>query len=172
MYMVRVESILDSKVTKEANKYQLKKISFILILFSLIFISIGVLNIANYEKVVGIVLIVIGICYIPLVIGLTKLLQKKIDKTMSVMSSDTKCNYIFTEEDITIDEKKNDEFSCILKAKYSYLYRVVETRDSYLLYISKMQLHAFFKNQIVEGTIEELNDIFKKNLGNEFKSLS
>lgn len=170
--MVRVESIFDSSVTKEANKQQLKKMRLFLVLFSLVFIGIGLFNIAGSEWEVGVVFITLGLLYIPFVLVLTKLFQRKLDKTMSIMSSDTKCDYIFTEEDMTIDEKKGNAFSCIIKAKYSYLYQVVETKDSYLLYISKMQLHAFFKNQIVEGTTEELNLIFKQNLGKKFKSLS
>lgn len=171
--MVRVESKFDSNVTKEANKQQLKKLSFIMIILSLIFILLGFFMILNGEDLsIGITLIVLGILYIPLVILLTKFFQKRLDKSMSIMSSETKCNYLFTDEGITIDENKNDEFSCVIKAKYNYLYKVIETKDSYLLYISKMQLHVFFKNEIVEGTVDELNMIFKNRLGSHFKALA
>lgn len=119
--MVRVESTLDSNVTKEVNKQQLKKLSFIMIIFSLVFILLGFLMISNGgELSIGIIFIVLEILYIPLVIWLTKFFQKRLDKSMSIMSSETKCSYIFTDEEITIDGNKNDEYSCVIKAKYSY----------------------------------------------------
>lgn len=169
--MVKVESKFNDNVVKELFKRSLKKMIFVFIL-SVIIIILGAINFIEENTSLGAFLIIFGIIYIPILVILVKYSLKKTQKTMHVLSNDTISTYVFTEEEISINTTKNDEYQSEVRAKYSFIYRIVETKDSYLLYISYKQAHVFFKSEIVEGNVSELNHIFRMNLGKKFKSIS
>lgn len=173
--MVKVESKFNDNVVKELFKRSLKKMIFVFIL-SVIIIILGAINFIEENTSLGAFLIIFGIIfgiiYIPILVILVKYSLKKTQKTMHVLSNDTISTYVFTEEEISINTTKNDEYQSEVRAKYSFIYRIVETKDSYLLYISYNQAHVFFKSEIVEGNVSELNHIFRMNLGKKFKSIS
>ena len=45
---------------------------------------------------------------------------------------------------------------------------VKETDKNWFLYVSISQVHLLPKDKITEGSVEELNDIFKQKLENKF----
>ena len=90
---------------------------------------------------------------------------------MSVMSADTMETYQFYPDRLVILQRKGDEYESTTNTRYSYLYKVEETRDTYFLQISKMQSHVVRKTDLTQGTIEELNQILASNLGPKFKAL-
>lgn len=169
--MVIVESVLDENVTKALNKVSLKRLSILLIIVSLVFILFGIMNISDDDLYGGIIWIVVGILYIPLVMLLTKLIQKRSNKTMSLISVETKERYQFDNEYIVISQQKGEDFFSETKAKYNYLYKAIESDNEFVLYISNVQAHIVPKNKIVEGTVEELRDILKNNLNDKYKRI-
>lgn len=169
--MVIVESTLDENVTKTLNKVSFKRLSILLIIISLVFILLGIMNILDDDIFGGVIWIVVGILYVPFVILLTKIIQKKSNKTMSLLSVETKERYQFDVEYITIYQQKGEDFYSETKTKYNYLFKAIETEGEFVLYISNVQAHVIPKNKIIEGTIEELREILSNNLKEKYKKL-
>lgn len=88
---------------------------------------------------------------------------------MSILSAQTIETYKFYPDRLVITQTKGDEYEAVTNARYSYLYRVEETRDRYFLKISKTQSHVVNKADLTQGTIEELNELLASNLGIRFK---
>ena len=173
--MVEFKSKFDASKTKALNNHTFKKLKWFFIALSLLLIIVGVIGILLREDeadmISGIVLIVFGVLFAPLVIGLTYIFQRNINKSMSILSDYTDEIYTFDEEFITITQQKGDAYFAQTKASYDYIFKIVEAKDFYFLYISKMQSHVVDKASLTQGSLEELNDYFYKNLGNKFKKL-
>ncbi|MDE6442120.1 MAG: YcxB family protein [Clostridia bacterium] len=177
--MVEFEGKFDESVTKSLNNRTFKKLWWVFVLFSAVFILLGVCGILFREDgedlSYGIFLIAVGVLFTPAVFLLTKILQKRVDKSMSVMSSDTTQTFQFYPDKLVISQVKQRygeeecEYQATTIARYSYLYGAEETRDTYFLRISKMQYHVVNKCDLKQGTIEELNSILSSNLGQRFK---
>lgn len=167
--MVVVKTKFDEQVTNTINKEQLKKLSKLIIFIAIVFALLGVFYIYKGNLIVGITLLVGAIVYFPLVKILTKHFQKKVNKTMSILSSQTEETYTFDSEFIQIEQVKGEEYSAVVKTKYSYLYQIIENKDNFLLYISKLQMHVIPKDRIVEGSVSELQSIFSENLKNKYQ---
>ncbi|MCM1533022.1 MAG: YcxB family protein [Corallococcus sp.] len=169
--MIKFESKFNAERTKQLNAFQMKKIWWVYLLCSLIFAAIGVIELFDKEEGVlafAIFMIAFGVLFTPLCMLLTKLIQKNINKSMSIMSDETVQFYTFEEDRFTIRDSKGDDYSAEVCAKYSYFYKVVSTRDTYLLYLSSQQCHVLPKNSIVEGTLDELDAIFRRQLQGKF----
>lgn len=172
--MIEFVGKFDSSVTKSLNNRQFKKFWWLFVVFSALFVFIGVSGLLfpedESDKIFGIVMIVVGVLFTPLCLLFTKLLQKNIDKSMSVLSGETIETYRFYQDKLIIMQNKGEEFEAVTTAKYSYLYRVEETATHYFLKISKLQSHVIDKANLTQGTLEELNAILCANLGAKFKA--
>ncbi len=172
--MVEFRSKLDGDKSKALNNMAFKKVLWLFALLSLLMIAIGAAGIALKEDeadvVSGIVLIVFGVLITPLGYLLTRILQKRVDKSTVYISSDTEEIYTFDEQYITVTQTKGDEFFATTKAKYSYIHKAYEDKNYYYLYISKMQSHVIDKSSITQGTLDELEALLRSNLGDRFKS--
>lgn len=166
--MIIVKTVFDESVPKALNSYALKKLNWVLWLVVIAFLALGVMEILDENTFVGIIWLVAAVIYYPLVLVLTKKFQKKVNQSMSVMSRETEEVYIFEEEQIEITQTKGMDYKAVVTTKYSYLYQVIEQKDNFILYISKMQAHLIPKDKIVEGSVEELQFIFKERLGKKF----
>lgn len=170
--MIEFVGKFDGSVTKSLNNRQFKKIWWLFALMSLLLIVIGVLGVMmpddSSDMVFGVTMIVLGVLFTPLIILLTKLTQKRLDKSMTVLSSETVETYQFYPDKLVISQRKGEEFEAVTTAKYSYLYKVEETQTHYFLKISKVQSHVVNKADLTQGSIEELNLILYSNLGSSF----
>ena len=173
--MVEFKSKFDASKTKALNNHTFKRLKWLIIGLSLFLIIFGVLGILLREDesdlISGIVLIVFGVLFSPFVIGLTYIIQRNINKSMSILSDCTDEIYTFDEEYITITQQKGDAYFAQTKASYDYIYQIKEDKNYYFLYISKMQSHVIDKASLTQGSLDELNDYFYKNLGNKLKKL-
>lgn len=179
--MIEFESKFDDSVTKSMNRQSFRKMWWLFLIGSAAFCLIGILGIAFREDesdlALGIFLLCWGVLFTPLVILLAKLIQRKVNKSMSLMSPDTTQTFTFYPERLKISVRKQRsgeeecEFESVTDTKYPYLYRVEETKEGYIMYVSKMQAHVFKKADLTQGSLEELNDILAKNLGQKFKRL-
>lgn len=171
--MVRFESKLNAESTKQLNKFSFRKLWWLMLLFSVFCIGFGLIGYFcaedNSDKVLGIFFMVLGVIFAPLVWLLTTVLQKSLNKSATYITDNTDEVYEFDEEKIHI-QQKSDKFQSDSVYKYEYFYKVFETKTHYFVYISKMQCHIIPKNSIVEGTVEELNELLKRYLGKKFKS--
>lgn len=171
--MIEIRTKFNENVTKELNKMQMKKLWWLYAFFTLIFVLFGVMCGIDKEEgswIAGGILIAVGVLFFPLCFLLTKILQKNMNKSMSVMSEETLETYKFDENRISIEQTKGNSYHGLTETDYSYLFSVKETKDYWFLYISKMQTHVVPKNNIITGSVEELNEIFKAKLGVKFKA--
>ncbi|MDE6585356.1 MAG: YcxB family protein, partial [Clostridia bacterium] len=156
--MVEFKSKFDASKAKALNNLSLKRMKWLFIIASLLFITVGALGIAfredEYDTVIGICFIVIGVMFSPLVIGLTYVSQRNINKSMSVLSDYTDEIYSFDEENITVTQQKGNVYFAQTKASYNYIYKILEDKNYYFLYISKMQCHVIDKASLTQGSLE------------------
>lgn len=170
--MIVFESKFDKNVTKSLNVFTMKKLWWMYLIFSLLFAFLGVTSILEEDMVFGIFMICFGVCFTPLCVGLTFLLQKKINKSMPILSENTIETYTFYEDKFEIVQQKGEDFFSNTSCKYtSYINKIKETKDCYFIYISNVQAHVVYKDSLKEGSIEELNGILTANLGKKFKAL-
>lgn len=178
--MIEFRGKFDESVSNNLNNRVLKKFWWVFALVSvlLIFLCTVTLLIAideGEDLFNGIYLISFGVLFFPLVFLLTKIVQKFVNKSMSIMSSDTSETFQFYPDRLIITQKKQaygaevSEYESTTSATYAYLYSAEETCDRYFLRISRMQSHVVNKKDLTEGTIEELNEILAENLGQKFK---
>lgn len=169
--MIKFNTVFNSDVTKAMNNHQMKKIRILYFIFTAIFLVIGLLNIRWGDYFFGGFLIIFSIGFFPLCKLLTKVLQKNLDKSLNLLSDQTREEFRFFEDRIEMETVKGDDYSSSAVAKYNYLYEVAEEKDCYILYISKAQAHVIFKDYLTEGSLEELNEILTRNLGKKFKKI-
>lgn len=168
--MIKFETKLDSQAVTSLTKHNIKKLWWLYVLFSVVFVLIGVVNMFGEEAdfIFGTVMIVVGVLFTPLCIALSFSMVKKQSKTMPVLSNETVETYVFDYDGFTLTQIKGDEYRSDLKAKYSYFFKVVSTSTHYYLYMSSQQCHVIPKNTLIEGSLGELDDIFARNLGGKF----
>lgn len=167
--MVKFVTKFDSNATKDLNKHAMKKLIWVLVLVSLFFTGCGMYNLFSEDGLfLGIFFTAFGLLYIPIVWLLTKVIQKRRNKTMYILSEETLETFTFTEDKVFIEEVKGEKYKAFVETTYDYFYRIDETATHYFLYISKVQSHVVPKCDIKEGTIEELNTLLFNNLGPKF----
>lgn len=168
--MVEIRTKLDDNTMKVATNIQIKKIWWLYLLFSLLFVLFGVLTLVEDKNMLlsGILFIVIGVLFTPCCILLTKYSQNSIRKSNPILRKDTFETYKFDENKFVIEQTKSNNFSNKTEGDYSYIYSVKETNKYWLFYITSSQMHLLPKDKIVKGNVEELNNIFKQKLGTKF----
>lgn len=169
--MIVVESKFDENVTNTMNKVAFKRSLLLFVFISAMFIALGIVNLLKDNFYGGIFCICFGVLYFPFIILFTKIVQKKINKTSTILSQETTERYEFNDEFIVVKQQMGEEYIAEIKAKYSYLFKVLETNTDFILYISKVQAHVVPKDKIVEGSVEELKEIFNKKIYDRFKKL-
>ena len=167
--MIKFRTVFDEKAVEQLSKHTLKKQSWIYIALSAIMILLGAFQIWEGDKSTGISFILFGVIFVPVFLIIVSVSQKKVNSTMTLLQGETVEIYEFSKEELIIQTSKGEEYFSLIKAKYGYLYRVDETKDYYFLYISKIQSHVIDKRFLIEGSIEELNELFLEKLGAKFK---
>ena len=167
--MIKFRTRFDEKSVEQLSKHTLKKQAWIYIVLSAAMILLGIFQIADGNKSVGVSCILFGVVFAPVFLLIVSVSQKKVNSTMTLLQGETVEIYEFSEEELIIQTSKGEEYFSLVKAKYGYLYRVDETKDNYFLYISKIQSHIIDKRFLIEGSIEELNELFAARLGEKFK---
>lgn len=174
--MVEFKGVFDGNVSKSLNNRAFKKLWWIVGIAGLVFVAIGILGVVfpedSSDVYLGSVCIGFGALFPVIWIFLSRVIQKRMDKTMSIMSPDTSETYQFYPDKLIITMRKGEEYESVITAKYSYLYKVEETSDTYFMLISKAQSHVVKKSGLTQGSIEELNRILSENLGVKFKAQS
>lgn len=90
--------------------------------------------------------------------------------TMNVIGEETCEVYRFYDEGFTVNMKRGADYEGYTKAAYKYLTKVEESAEAYFLWISAAQAHVVKKADLTEGSLEELNQILTRALGDKFKA--
>lgn len=162
--MVKFNTKVNSLTSGRVNKMQMKKLTWVYVVFSVLFSFVGVSFIIGGSVVFGCVFILIfGVGFYPLCKTLTKLMQKNIDKTSSVITNETDLTITFTEEKIIIDSVSPNLFTEHLEAFYNYIYKITESNEEYFIFTNRVNCHHVPKNTLTEGTLEELASYLQNN---------
>lgn len=168
--MVKFECRFNSDAAKALQKHSLKKIWWCFAILTVIMLIVGLTYIIDGDMVLGIILMAVGALFTPFCFLLSHIGQKNSNKTFSLLSAETINRFVFEQDRMTIETVKGTEFHEVVDANYSYLYRIDETADHYFLYTSNRAAIIITKSGLTEGSLEELNDIFARNLGTNFKA--
>jgi hypothetical protein len=185
--MVRVEQSFDSRITKEINNNALKKLGWVYWVFSIILFVCGIANIYEYvieqssgapldtsTLIFGIIFTILGCLFFPPLakIVIIRPLQKSINKKQPLMNGGAQMSFCFDDKEVIIDSNMGESFKDHIEADYSFIYRIEEEVASWSIFISVSQCFVVFKDKIIEGSVDELNEIFKTNMPvNKFKPL-
>lgn len=166
--MIEFKTQLDINSQKALNKMTLKKIVIIFGIFSVLIIGIGILGIVLQEDKsdasAGIVLIIVGVLFTPLLLLINALGQKNLAKDNPFLRDVTKEIYRFTDETFEHLQKRGESFMSHTKADYTYFYKVISTPKYYFMYISTRQCHVIDKSHITQGSCQELDSILARKL--------
>ncbi len=167
--MIEFRTKLNDAKSSALNKNVFKKLWWLYALLTILLIGIGI-SALKEDKIFGIIYIGLGLLITPLSYFLVFIIQKRFNKSANYLSDETEEIFTFDEEYMNITQVKGDSFSSTLKAKYSIIYKVIEDKNYYFVYISKMQCFVVNKSSITIGTLEEAQALLKKNLGDKFKT--
>ncbi len=169
--MIKFKSKLNDEAVKSLNNNQLKKMIVPIIAICIACLGMGFYLYYEVSIYLGMFFIIFGILYLPILLIMNKCSIKKNKKTMHILSDETITTFEFNEEEVIVTASKENMFHSQATYKYSCIYKAVETKESYLLYISNRQAEVVLKKDIIEGSIEELNHILKMNLKDRAKLL-
>ena len=141
--MVRFETKFSSESSRALNRRAIAKLTWVYVLFSVLFAVLGVVWIIGA--------------------WLTKIIQKNVDASMSIMSGDTTEIYTFDENGLVIETEKTGIYKSRVEATYKYVFRIEEDVECYYLFISKLQSHVVFKKYLAEGTLAEMQGYIAAN---------
>lgn len=174
--MVRFETKFNSESSRALNKRAIAKMSWVYVLFSALFVFLGAVGIIGAltdgeaeqsgkiaDIAFGCVFVAFGLAFKPLTSWLTKVIQKKVDASMSIMSGDTTEIYTFDENGLVIETEKTGLYKSRVEATYKYVFRIEEDAECYYLFISKLQSHVIFKKYLAEGTLAEMQGYISAN---------
>ncbi len=163
--MVEFRTTFDASVTHYLQKRNFKKLSWMLWIFTAAMVFLGIMAMLGEQPdyVMGVIMILLGLLYIPVIKWISKWAQKKANQSMPLMSETTEEVYQFDINKVTIVQTKGDNYRAVVDTGYQYFYKVIETPTHYLFYISNAQTHVIPKEKLTQGTLEEMESILKAN---------
>ena len=171
--MVEFKGKFDERVQQSVNKRSFKTSSIIILVFSAVLILFGIVGLIwgtdHEDFVYAIYCVSFGVLFYPLFCGIYAIMRKFIKPNLAMMSAETEQQFQFFDDRFMCSQIKGDEFNDFMQAKYSMLFRAIETKEQYFLYISRTQCYVINKADITAGSVEELNKILTNNLGEKFK---
>ena len=171
--MVEFKGKFDERVQQSVNKRSFKTSSIIILVFSAVIILFGVVGLIwgedHEDFVYAMYCVSFGVLFYPIFCGIYSIIRKFIKPNLAMMSAETEQQFQFFDDRFMCSQIKGDEFNDFMQAKYSVLFRVIETKEQYFLYISRTQCYVINKADITAGSVEELNKILTNNLGEKFK---
>lgn len=172
--MIEFQTKMNNEAVKSLTKMEKKKVMKFLIGFAVLFIVCGVLfafilpNASEDLKQLGILLLVFGVIYPPIVFFIANAAQKKTNKSMKLLSEDTEVTYKFDDDKVWIIQQKGEDFKATTEAAYRYFFQVIKTKTHYFLYIANTQCHVIPKDSLVSGNLEDLDQILRRHFGTKF----
>lgn len=166
--MIEFRTKLDESKFKKLSTFQFKKILLPLILISILVIACGIINIIQKSVVFGILWIVFGTIYIPCILLITKIMQKRFDINKQIPHPNADETYFFNQLTFTIIQTDGKDFNSKATYRYMDIYKIYKTKTDYVIYLNKDYVRILPLDSIVQGTIAELDKILKLQLKNYF----
>lgn len=170
--MVKFETVTDQNAVIKATKFNIRKLTPVYIICSVLF-ALGAIHLySKGEKELGIIyLIIFGFGFYPICYGITMFFQKAINRTDKTISSKSLHFLEANDEKIISETKIENELFERTELSYNLIFRAYETKDCFFIYISRSKVYILEKSKIVEGTATEFRKILSNNLRSDFKLL-
>lgn len=167
--MVKFRTTLDSSASQSLNSHDMRRLVLMEVILCVSFVLAGIVFIWIDEMGLGIFIIAFGLLF-PLMLSLiVKQKQKSLNKSTAIISEQTVQEFEFYDDHYTVTTTSGSMYNATATAQYCYLFRVCETKTHYFLYVSPSQAEVVAKSGLLDGSIEQLNDIFARNLGPKFQ---
>ena len=161
--MIIVNSSFNAESIKKLNNFTIKQKLFIYILFGLLFAVLGIIGIIiKIDLAFSIILIIMGILYVPILLLLVHFNTRSSIKTMKVLQANIIERWIFDENAIAVESYKDGELTGRSFAKYGDYYKAWIDNDTLFLYLNKQQANIINLTSFEEGTKEELEALLVK----------
>ena len=163
--MIRIRSVFDIKAFKAFQNYSLKKVFVLAYICTIILVGIGIYFVftARHYMIYFIAGIMLPICMhlfsrIHEIDAINRNIYLR-DTTMQI--------FTFNEEDIEFEQiSKIDTFND--RYEYKQLLSAVKYKKYYFLYVNRAQAFIVKSEDYVNGTEEELDELFKNVFGKKF----
>ncbi len=166
--MIKFHNVLDVSASKKLNSHDMRKLAVMLVVLCVSFVLAGVVFVLIDELGLGIFIIAFGLLFPLLLTVSVKKKQNDSQKSHAILNTQTVQDFEFYDDHYTSRVNSGDMYNALSTARYCYLFKVVETKTHYFLYVSDSQAEVVDKLGLVEGSLQELNDIFSRNLGEKF----
>lgn len=172
--MVEFEGKFDKRVNNKMAEWQTNKtqkaikwLAIIFVIISALMCISGILSDLEtdediYYFSIGIVGLIFWLVFPKIVRKATQKSQEKLYNETYLLSEETFETYKFDEEKVYIFTKKGDKYRSAVETSYDYFSNVLEDGESYMLFISSIQCHIVFKDQLKSGTLEEFEGYLHK----------
>lgn len=167
--MIKFRSVLNEDAANKLNSHEMRKLAIMEVVLCVSFVLAGIAFILIDETGLGIFLTIFGLLFPVMIALIVKQKQKSMNKSAAILNGQTEQEFEFFDDHYTVKVNSGDMYNAVATARYYYLFRIVETKTHYFLYISETQAEVVDKSGLTEGTIEELNDILARNLDSKFK---
>lgn len=172
--MIEFNGKFDSRVNKKMTEYQLekskasiKKLMPLVLLLGALFVGLSFISFKSsgidyFLFGVGVFLILFILIF-PLMLKKTIIKQQEmIERQSTLMGNSTEESYKFDDETVFIFSTKGDKYRSAVETDYDYFSFVVEDDECYMMFISNVQCHVIFKDNLKQGTLEEFEALLSK----------
>ena len=172
--MIEFNGKFDSRVNKKMTEYQLekskasiKKLMPLVLLLGALFVGLSFISFKSsgidyFLFGVGVFLILFILIFpVTLKKTITKQ-QEMIERQSTLMGNLTEESFKFDDEKVFIFTTKGDKYRSAVETDYDYFCFVVEDDECYMMFISNVQCHVIFKDNLKQGTLEEFETLLSK----------
>lgn len=172
--MIEFNGKFDSRVNKKMTEYQLekskasiKKLMPLVLLLGALFVGLSFISFKSsgidyFLFGIGVFLILFILIF-PLTLKKTIIKQQEmIERQSTLMGNSTEESYKFDDDKVFIFSTKGDKYRSAVETDYDYFSFVVEDDECYMMFISNVQCHVIFKDNLKQGTLEEFEALLSK----------
>lgn len=159
---MEIKTKLSQTEVWELQKLSMRRIWWAYVLFTAMFIFIGITSLPSSY---GIIMIVFGVLFFPLCILLTKIMGKHANNSKLISNETvTMFKFEFDSDLFVIDQSKGENYRSVTQLNYSLLDRIYENKNNIFLFVSPMVSHIIPKKDIEPADIEKLTSYLKLKL--------
>lgn len=166
--MISFEMVYSNKLANALLKQQIKKLAWLYVVISLLFVIMGINFLIKNSLAPAIVFFCVGVLYAPLCIFFSNLINKKNFQQMAFSGDKAILKVSFGEEFVTITQQLGKELKSVTQASYNFFTRVEENSGFVFLYITSGQSFVVDKTAIQTGSLEDLKQIFLEKIPNKY----
>ncbi|MCL2797912.1 MAG: YcxB family protein [Firmicutes bacterium] len=172
--IVEVRTKMDAAAIVALNKYHQRHLKWLWVVISVAFAAIGVVSLlppieGSEDIVFGVLLLVLAAGFPFLFWWIQRHTIRKLIKSAKAVGDDSLLAVGFTVDKVCYRAKKGNDINEGGESAYSQLFKAIETKTHFFLYISSMQAFILPKTDFVCGTSGDLRALLFAKMGINFK---